>query len=59
MSGINDVLSMGGYGFYVWTSYALFVLTLLWDGLLPSWRTRRLLRTLARRQQREKARRTA
>lgn len=59
MSAINETLSMGGYGFYVWTSYGLFVLMLLWDGLLPTWRTKRLLRTLARRQQREKARRTA
>jgi heme exporter protein D len=58
MSGatIGEFFAMGGYGFYVWTSYAVFFLILLWDGLVPSWRARRLLRDLARRQQRLQAR---
>jgi heme exporter protein D len=59
MSGTAaEFFAMGGYGFYVWSSYILFVLVLLWDGLVPSWRGRRLLRSLALRQQRDKARRT-
>jgi heme exporter protein D len=55
---VASFFAMGGYGFYVWTSYAIFALVLLWDGLLPRLRTRHLLRDIARRQQRDKARRT-
>jgi heme exporter protein D len=55
---LASFFAMGGYGFYVWTSYAIFVAVLLWDGLLPRLRTRHLLRDIARRQQRDKARRT-
>jgi heme exporter protein D len=54
--GVGEFFAMGGYGFYVWTSYILFVLVLIWDGLVPSWRARRLLRGLARRQQRDDSR---
>jgi heme exporter protein D len=53
--GLGEFLAMGGYAFYVWTSYLVFVLVLAWDGLVPAWRGRRLLRELARRQQRESA----
>ncbi len=35
--------AMGGYAAYVWTAYALFLLVLLLDTLLPRWRQRRLL----------------
>ncbi|MFZ1837692.1 MAG: heme exporter protein CcmD, partial [Dokdonella sp.] len=27
--GMNDFLAMGGYGAYVWSSYAIFALALL------------------------------
>jgi heme exporter protein D len=54
--GLAEFFAMGGYGFYVWGSYGLFVLVLLWDGLLPSVRARRLLRSIVRREQRETAR---
>ncbi len=52
---MNDFFAMGGYAFYVWTSVALFVLMLVWDGLSPTLKMRRLLRELARREQREQA----
>ncbi|QNH16955.1 heme exporter protein CcmD [Xanthomonas sp. SS] len=35
--------AMGGYAAYVWSAYALFLLVLLLDTLLPRWRQRRLL----------------
>jgi len=35
--------AMGGYAAYVWTAYALFLLVLLLDTLLPRWRQQRLL----------------
>ena len=35
--------AMGGYAAYVWPAYALFLLVLLLDTLLPHWRQRRLL----------------
>ncbi|MBD7920800.1 MULTISPECIES: heme exporter protein CcmD [Xanthomonas] len=35
--------AMGGYAAYVWPAYALFLLVLLLDTLLPRWRQRRLL----------------
>ena len=55
---MSDFLSMGGYGVYVWSSYAVFALMLLWDGLAPSIRARRLRRELGRREQRRQARKS-
>jgi heme exporter protein D len=52
-----DFLAMGGYGAYVWTSYAVFALVLLADALAPVLARRRTLRELRRRVKRE-ARRT-
>ena len=56
---MNEMLDMGRYGFYVWTSYALFGAMLAWDLFAPRWRARRLLRELAQRRQRAAARRGA
>jgi heme exporter protein D len=53
---VNDMFDMGRYGVYVWTSYALFLAMLLWDGLTPWLRQRRVLRALRLRRQREAAR---
>lgn len=53
---MSAALSMGGYGVYVWGSYAAFVLFLLWDALLPGLRRRQLLRRIAARMRREAAR---
>ena len=41
---MSEMFDMGRYGFYVWSSYALFGAMLAWDLLLPRWRERRLLR---------------
>ncbi|AZR26843.1 heme exporter protein CcmD [Xanthomonas vasicola pv. arecae] len=43
---MSTVLAMGGYGHYVWTAYALFVLVLLADLAAPWLRRRRLPREL-------------
>jgi heme exporter protein D len=56
---MNDALAMGNYGVYVWSSFAIFAVVLLWDAIAPRLRARRFLRTLARRQQREAARKSA
>lgn len=54
-----EMLDMGKYGVYVWGSYALFAAMLAWDALVPRWRARRFLRELARKQQRDAARKSA
>ena len=53
---MSEMFDMGRYGFYVWSSYALFAAMLAWDLIVPRWRTRRVLRDLALRQQRAAAR---
>ena len=56
---MSEWFDMGNYGFYVWSSYALFALMLAWDLLLPRLRMRRVLREIAQRQQRDAARKQA
>lgn len=56
---MSEMLDMGRYGVYVWSSYALFGAMLAWDVLAPRLRARRVLREVARRQQREQARKSA
>ena len=48
-----DFFAMGGYGTYVWTSYAVFALALLGDALAPVFTRRRTLRELRGRVKRE------
>ena len=48
-----EFLAMGGYGAYVWTSYAVFALVLLADALAPMLARRRALRDLLGRVKRE------
>ncbi len=43
---MSDLFPMGGYGFYVWTSYGLFVAVLVWDFVAPILRERAALRQL-------------
>jgi heme exporter protein D len=38
-----DFLSMGGYGAYLWPSYAVFVIVLAIDAIAPSIRRKRVL----------------
>jgi len=44
-----DFFAMGGYAVYVWPAYGLALVVLVLTWLVPHWRERRLLRTLAQR----------
>jgi heme exporter protein D len=48
-----EFLAMGGYGGYVWTSYAVFGLVLLLDAVTPLLQRRRALRDLRSRLKRQ------
>jgi len=53
---MSDFLAMGGYGVYVWASYAVFFVLLAIDFIAPRLRRRRVLaepRGRLRRQQRK------
>ena len=52
---MSEFLSMGGYGGYVWASYAIFFAVLIADALAPQLRKRRVLRELRGRTRRERA----
>jgi len=43
---MNEILAMGGYGFYVWTSYIVFLVGLIGIIVGPLLRHRRLRRQL-------------
>lgn len=43
---MNDFLAMGGYGAYVWSSFAIFFIVLLLDFIAPLLRRRRVLADL-------------
>lgn len=45
---------MGGYAFYVWTSYSLTLIVLLANIILPIVQRKKLLRELALKQQRQR-----
>lgn len=53
---MSDFFAMGGYGFYVWTSFGLFVLVLALDALAPLLKRRRILRELRARLRRAQPR---
>ena len=48
-----EFLAMGGYGAYVWTSYAVFGVVLLLDAVTPLLQRRRALRELQGRLKRQ------
>lgn len=50
---MSEFFQMGGYAFYVWTSYGLAVLVLLANFLIPLNYEHTLLRTLARKLRRK------
>ena len=52
---MSALFEMDGYGPYVWSCYALFVLMLLWDLAMPWLRNRRVLRDIRARTRREAA----
>jgi heme exporter protein D len=45
---MNEFFQMGGYAFYVWTSYGLALLVLLINIVIPYHQERNLLRKLTR-----------
>ncbi len=50
----SDFFHMGGYAFYVWTSYGLTFIVLLANVLAPLKQRRKLIADLARRERRER-----
>ena len=45
---LNDFLHMGGYAFYVWTSYGIALAVLLLNVILPLRQRKKLLDNIAR-----------
>jgi heme exporter protein D len=45
---LNEFFHMGGYAFYVWTSYGLALAVLLVNVILPLRQRRKLLNDIAR-----------
>jgi heme exporter protein D len=56
---MSDFFAMGGYGVYVWWSYAVFFVVLIADALAPLLQRRKTLRELHGRLKRQGARKTA
>jgi len=54
MDKIIEFFNMGGYAFYVWTSYGLAFIILIANLIIPINQERTLLRTLARKARRKK-----
>jgi heme exporter protein D len=48
MSSLNEFLHMGGYAFYVWTSYGLAAIVLLVTAVTPIRQRRKLIAGIAR-----------
>jgi len=51
---LSEFFAMGGYAFYVWTSYGLTLIVLLANIIIPVWQRKQLLRSLSLKQQRSK-----
>ena len=54
MNGLREFLQMGGYAFYVWTSYAIALVVLVATALSPIRQRRKLLAGIARSVRRER-----
>lgn len=52
MQELQEFLNMGGYAFYVWSSYGLSLLVLILNVVLPLQREKQIFRTIAKREQR-------
>jgi len=50
---LNEFFHMGGYAVYVWTSYAIALVVLLLNIILPARQRRKLLADIARKARRE------
>ncbi|MCX7102204.1 MAG: heme exporter protein CcmD [Methylobacter sp.] len=53
MSSMQEFFAMGGYAFYVWTSYGLTLIVLLANIIIPVTQRKRFLRSLALKQNRQ------
>jgi len=51
---MSEFFHMGGYAFYVWTSYGLALIVLLANVVAPLRQRRKILADLARRERRER-----
>jgi len=51
---LTEFLHMGGYAFYVWTSYGIALVVLVANVLVPMRQRRKLLADIARRLRRER-----
>jgi heme exporter protein D len=51
---LTEFFHMGGYGFYVWTSYGLALIVLVMNVLMPIRRRKQLIADCARRLRRER-----
>ncbi len=54
MQELKEFINMGGYAFYVWSSYGVCFIVLLINVLIPVWREKKLYRMLANRKNRVK-----
>jgi heme exporter protein D len=50
---MQEFFAMGGYAFYVWTSYGLTLVVLLANIIIPVVQRRQLLRSLTLKQKRQ------
>ena len=51
--GLQDFLAMGGYAYYVWTSYLFFAVVVVWCLLQPKLERRKVLQLHKASMQRE------
>jgi heme exporter protein D len=52
---MSEFFNMGGYAFYVWTSYGIALVVLVANVVIPMMHRRRLLSDLARRERRARS----
>lgn len=55
MESLQEFLSMGGRGQYVWSAYAVFAGVIVFNVVAPAMRRRQALRLVARQQRRRQA----
>lgn len=46
---IEQLLSMGGYGIYIWMAYSMAILVIVLNLLMPLWQHQKLLKRIGRR----------
>lgn len=53
---LNEFLYMGGYAFYVWTSYAIALIILILNVVMPMMQHKKLLKQIINRLRRDRGR---